>query len=108
MRQWHSMPSRWITVSTWASESAASCNMRCMIFFHVSESPPTPLPEKPLPMVVPPLTPPPLRVEAPTPKSAALQHRDVDARAAELERGRQAAIARPDDQHVGPEQRVLA
>ena len=69
MRQWHSMPSRWITVSTWASESAASASMRCMIFFHASESPPTPLPEKPLPMVVPPLTPPPLRVEAPTPKS---------------------------------------
>src|SRR5688572_32313585 len=63
------MPSRRITVSTWASESAASVSMRCMIFFHASASPPTPLPEKPLPMVVPPLTPPPLRVEAPTPKS---------------------------------------
>ncbi len=69
MRQKHSMPSRWITVSTCASESAASLSMRAITFFQASASPPTPLPEKPLPMVVPPLTPPPLRVEAPTPKS---------------------------------------
>ena len=63
------MASRRITLSTWLSESAASASMRCMICFHASGSPPTPLPEKPLPSVVPPLTPPPLRVEAPTPKS---------------------------------------
>ena len=69
MRQWHSMPSRSITVCTWASESAASASMRVMTFFHSSGSLFTPLPEKPLPSVVPPLTPPPLRVEAPTPNS---------------------------------------
>ena len=63
------MPSRWITVSTWASESAASLSMRDITFFHSSGSLRTPLPEKPLPIVVPPLTPPPLRVLAPSPKS---------------------------------------
>jgi hypothetical protein len=70
MRQWHSMPSRLITVSTCASESAASASMRSMMRFQDSGSPPTPLPEKPLPMVVPPLTPPPLRVDAPVPKTS--------------------------------------
>jgi hypothetical protein len=101
------MPSRSITVSTWASESAASLSMRAITFFHASGSPPTPLPEKPLPMVVPPLTPPPLRVEGADTEIAALQYRDVDPRARQFEPGRQAAIARADDQHVRLERRIL-
>src|SRR5215831_18902401 len=92
MRQWHSMPSRAITVSTWVSDWAASASMRAITFFHSSGSLRTPLPEKPLPSVVPPLTPPPLR---------------VDARACELEGGGQPAVARAHDQDIGLARRIL-
>src|SRR3979490_1194711 len=94
MRQWHSMPSRSITVCTWASESAASARLSRLIFFPSLGTSLHPLAREAFAEGRAAADAAAVAGRGADAEFAALQHRHLDTRARQLERRREAAIRR--------------